>query len=51
MKSWKITGNERFYIHNKVTIVKKLTNWKPIGKRPVGKPKNRWIDGTLRDME
>jgi hypothetical protein len=22
--------------------------WKPFGKRPVGRPKNRWIDGILR---
>jgi hypothetical protein len=28
-------------------MVKKLTNWKPFGKRPVGRPKNRWIDGVL----
>jgi hypothetical protein len=27
------------------------TNWKPFGKRPAGKPKNRWIDGILKDME
>jgi hypothetical protein len=23
-------------------MVKKLTNWKPFGKRPAGRPKNRW---------
>jgi hypothetical protein len=32
-------------------MVKKLTNWKPFGKRPVGRPKNRWNDGILKDME
>jgi hypothetical protein len=32
-------------------LVKKLTNWKPFGKRPSGRPKNRWIDGLLKDME
>jgi hypothetical protein len=32
-------------------MVKKLTNWKPVGKRPAGRPKNRWIDGILKDME
>jgi hypothetical protein len=32
-------------------VKKKLTNWKPIGKRPVGRPKHRWIDEILRDME
>ena len=31
-------------------MVKKLTNWKPFGKRPVERPKNRWIDGILKDM-
>jgi hypothetical protein len=24
---------------------------KPFRKRPVGRPKNRWIDGILKDME
>ena len=28
-----------------------LTNWKPFGKRPAERPKNRWIDGILKDME
>jgi hypothetical protein len=32
-------------------MVEKLTNWKPIGKRPAGRPKNRWIDGILTDVE
>jgi hypothetical protein len=32
-------------------MVKKLTNWKPFGKRPVGRPNNRWIDGILKDMQ
>jgi hypothetical protein len=32
-------------------MVKKLTNWKPFGKRTVGRPKNRWIDGILKGME
>jgi hypothetical protein len=32
-------------------LVKKLTNWKPFGKRPAGRPKNSWIDGILRDMQ
>jgi hypothetical protein len=31
-------------------MVKKLTNWKPFGKRPAGRPKNRWIDGIIKDM-
>jgi hypothetical protein len=29
----------------------KLTNWKPFGKRPAGRPKNRWIDGILKDTQ
>ena len=32
-------------------MVKKLTNWKLLGKRPAGRPKNRWIDEILKDME
>jgi hypothetical protein len=32
-------------------MVKKLTNWKPFGKRPAGRPKCRWIDGILKDMQ
>jgi hypothetical protein len=31
-------------------MVKKLTNWKPFGKRPTARPKNSWIDGVLKDM-
>jgi hypothetical protein len=26
----------------------KPTNWKPFGKRPVGRPKNRWIDEIIK---
>jgi hypothetical protein len=32
-------------------MVKKLTNWKPFGKRPAGRPKNGWIVGILKDMQ
>jgi hypothetical protein len=32
-------------------MVKKLTNWKQFGKRPAVRPKNRWIDGILKDMQ
>jgi hypothetical protein len=32
-------------------MVKKLTTWKPFGKRPAARPKNRWIDGILKDMQ
>jgi hypothetical protein len=32
-------------------MVKKLTNWKPFGKSPAGRPKNRWIDEILKGMQ
>jgi hypothetical protein len=32
-------------------MVKKLTNWKPLGKRPAGRPKNKWIVGIFKNME
>jgi hypothetical protein len=32
-------------------MIRKLTNWKPFGKRPAGRPKNRWIDRILKDMQ
>jgi hypothetical protein len=32
-------------------LIKKPTNWKLFGKRPEGRPKNRWIDGILKDMQ
>jgi hypothetical protein len=32
-------------------MVKKLTNLKPFGKGPVGRPNIRWIDGILKHME
>jgi hypothetical protein len=32
-------------------MVKKLINRKLFWKRPAGRPKNRWIDGILKDME
>jgi hypothetical protein len=32
-------------------MVEKLTNWEPFGKRPAGRPKNRWIDGFLKHMQ
>jgi hypothetical protein len=31
--------------------LKRLTNWKPFGKRPAERLKNRWIDGILKDMQ
>jgi hypothetical protein len=32
-------------------MVKKLTNWKPLRKRPAGEAKNRWIDGILKYIQ
>jgi hypothetical protein len=32
-------------------MVKKLTNWKPFGKKPARRSKNRWIDGILKDIQ
>jgi hypothetical protein len=31
--------------------LKKLTNWKPNGKRPAERPKSKWINVILKDME
>jgi hypothetical protein len=36
---------------NTSDVVKKLTNWKPFGKRPAGIHTNRWTDGIFKDME
>jgi hypothetical protein len=32
-------------------MVKKLTNWKPFGNRPAERPRTRWKDGILKDMQ
>jgi len=31
--------------------VKKIKKWKPIGKRPTGRPKLRWEDDVLEDIK
>jgi hypothetical protein len=31
--------------------LKTTAEWKPIGKRPIGRPKKRWIDGVKQDLE
>ena len=31
-------------------IVKKIKKWKPMSKRPRGRPKLRWEDDVLEDM-
>jgi len=32
-------------------IVQKIKRWKPMCKRPNGKPKTRWEDGVLEDIK
>jgi len=31
-------------------IVQKITRWKPMSKRPTGRPKTRWEDDVLEDI-
>ena len=31
--------------------VKKIERWKPLSKRPIGRPKIRWEDDVLEDMK
>ena len=32
-------------------IVKKIKRWKPMSKRPIGRPKTRWEDDVLEDIK
>ena len=32
-------------------IVQKIKRWKPMAKRPIGRPKTRWEDGVLEDIK
>jgi len=32
-------------------IVQKIKRWKPMSKRPIGKPKTRWEDDLLEDIK
>ena len=32
-------------------IVQKIKRWKPMSKRPIGRPKARWEDGGLEDIK
>jgi len=32
-------------------IVQKIESWKPICKRPIGRPKTRWEDDVLEDIK
>jgi hypothetical protein len=38
---------ERMPAHN---IVQKIKRWKPMTKRPIGRPKTRWEDDVLGDI-
>jgi len=33
------------------TIVQKIERWKPMSKRPIGRPKTRWEDDVLEDIK
>ena len=32
-------------------VVQKIKRWKPMSKRPIGRPKARWEDGGLEDIK
>ena len=32
-------------------IVQKIKRWKPVSKRPIGRPKTRWVDDVLVDIK
>ena len=32
-------------------IVQKIKRWKPMSKRPIGRPKTRWKDDVLEDIK
>jgi hypothetical protein len=31
--------------------VQKIKRWKPVSKRPIGRPKTLWEDGVLEDIK
>jgi len=33
------------------SIVQKIKRWKPVSKRPIGRPKTRWEDEVLEDIK
>jgi len=33
------------------SIVQKIKRWKPMSKRLIGRPKTRWEDGVLEDIQ
>ena len=32
-------------------IMQKIERWKPVSKRPIGRPKTRWEDDVLEDIK
>jgi hypothetical protein len=34
-----------------INIVLRITRWKPMSKRPIGRPKTSWEDDVLEDMK
>jgi len=32
-------------------FVQKIKRWKPVSKRPIGRPKTRWVDDVLVDIK
>jgi hypothetical protein len=32
-------------------IVQRIKRWKPMAKRPIGRPKTRWEDDVLEDIK
>jgi len=39
------------YFSNRPRIVQKIKRWKPMSKRPIGRPKIRWEDDVLEDIK
>jgi len=35
----------------RLTARYKIMSWKPMSKRPIGRPKTRWEDGVLEDIK
>jgi len=32
-------------------MVKAIYSWKPISRRPIGRPKTRWLDDVRKDIQ
>jgi hypothetical protein len=39
------------YLFPEDNNVKKIKRWKPMSKRPIGRPKLRWEDDVLEDIK